>query len=475
MYQVPSEYYVRLHHCRPRFKNDIENVLLYMASEICLIGEKTDSKFAEGLNKAIKLYPGNSTKKIKTINNWRTEISALLGLIEYTGHGASKPSKMAEILSEKQDLIEFFRLFSYKFQYPGGHLKPTETLEMIKRGVKFKPAKYLLELLLTATTSKGKFGITKAEATHCIFNDLRVVRDGRPVSDVIDLIEKNRNRNTDYDSSGDVVRYAGDILDYLVLANLLINRPDGKYYIKTTELSVIKSIVDNNEHFPMYDNLYNKYDLELSDINETQTDWFKYFNDGIDGDIFESNIENLIGLSDTKELSIDQETELSFIDELLKSLLDKKEINGSVSTKEIGDIGEAISIHHERNRLSQIGKNALAKKVMKIPENFSAGYDIHSYEGIAETKRYIEVKTTISKNKITINRFHMTPSEWGSAETLGNSYFVYRLMVSGDGVELFVIRDPVGQYKSNNISMSPRSGAEIQFTDKSGNFEEVLV
>ena len=39
-YRIPSEYYFRIHHVRPRFKGDIENVLIYMAEELTAIGEK---------------------------------------------------------------------------------------------------------------------------------------------------------------------------------------------------------------------------------------------------------------------------------------------------------------------------------------------------------------------------------------------------------------------------------------------------
>ena len=31
-YEIPEEYYFRIHHCRPRFKGNVENVLIYMAT-----------------------------------------------------------------------------------------------------------------------------------------------------------------------------------------------------------------------------------------------------------------------------------------------------------------------------------------------------------------------------------------------------------------------------------------------------------
>ena len=32
-YKVPEEFYFQLHHSRPRFKNDVENVLIFYAEK----------------------------------------------------------------------------------------------------------------------------------------------------------------------------------------------------------------------------------------------------------------------------------------------------------------------------------------------------------------------------------------------------------------------------------------------------------
>ena len=203
IYETPQEYFFRLHHIRPRFKNDVENVLFYMATEIAKLKPEEHEAFKQKLNTTIKLYPGNASKELKTINNWRTEISSLFGLIEYDGD-VSKPGRMALLLSESQDLIEFFRYFLFYFQYPGGHLKPRETLECIKAGIRFKPAKYLMQVMLEGKKLVGeseKFGLTKAEATHCIFNDLRVTRDSRSPKETAELILANRKNEIEYDSA----------------------------------------------------------------------------------------------------------------------------------------------------------------------------------------------------------------------------------------------------------------------------------
>ena len=61
IYKIPSEYEFRIHHCRPRFKNNVENVLIYMATEITRIGNGTRDEFNKSLNDAIRCFPGNAT------------------------------------------------------------------------------------------------------------------------------------------------------------------------------------------------------------------------------------------------------------------------------------------------------------------------------------------------------------------------------------------------------------------------------
>ena len=111
-FKIPEEYYFRLHHVRPRFKSDIENVLIYMAEEITSIGQKPTQEFVRLINSAVFRYPGNAHSTLKTINNWRTEISALFGFIEHD-ELTCKPGRRAVELATNQDLVEAFKVFLY--------------------------------------------------------------------------------------------------------------------------------------------------------------------------------------------------------------------------------------------------------------------------------------------------------------------------------------------------------------------------
>ena len=472
IYSVPEEFFFRIHHVRPRFKNDVENVLFYMAKEISRLDELPYGDFKNILNKVIQQFPGNARKEIKTINNWRTEISALFGLIQYDGDIA-KPSNMAKNLAAKEDLIEFFRYFLYYFQYPGGHLKPKETMSYLEHGIKFKPAKFIIETLWEGKKITGKeFGISQAECTHCIFNDLRVTTGKRGPKECAELIIKNRKENLDYDSSGDVVRYAGDILDYMTLADLASHKQNNKYYLNNHQTEILKSIVDNNTFFPPYQSLYNKKNLTTQSIAELSDDWFNYINQKLDSTLFKADILSLF--DETIQSTIENnEPPNIFIKEILEKL--RGDVTRPKNTKEIGDIGESIVIEHEKNRLIKIDASfqKLIHWIKKIPEALAMGYDINSLEGVGDTRRCIEVKTTLSMGKLSSTSFHMTTSEWSAANSLKDAYHIYRLMISRDSISLFIIKDPVHKYKNDLLEMIPRDGADIRYSDKSGSYEQL--
>ena len=165
-YKIPEEYYFRIHHVRPRFKGDIENVLIYVAEELARVGEKPTDDFVQAVNNALYQYPGNAHRELKTINNWRTEISALFGFIEHTDT-TDKPGRRAVELAHNQDLVESFKVFLYNFQYPGAHIKPKNVLEQIEAGVRFKPAQYILQLLRFANKDGGNsVGISDSSASR---------------------------------------------------------------------------------------------------------------------------------------------------------------------------------------------------------------------------------------------------------------------------------------------------------------------
>lgn len=480
-YQIPEEYYFRLHHIRPRFKGDIENVLIYVAEEIVKVGEKETENFVADVNTALFRYPGNAHRKLKTINNWRTEISSLFGFIEHT-ETTDKPSRRAIELSNNQDLVECFKVFLYNFQYPGAHIKPKMVLKQIEHGVKFKPAQYILKLLKYANQkSSNTIGITKSEVCHCIFNDLRVTRDNEGIENTWKRISENRKQKMTYEQTGDVIRYAGDIIDYMEIANLLKTYDNNIYYLNTLEEESIIKFCESSEWFNEYDNMISSCHGSIEDVKACSNDWFEYVNRDMQNTDFSTDILAYIAHNEEELQQLKENTKntdnvrlTDFIkrEDVIEKRIDK--YYDMLTTKDIGDIGESLIHGHECMRIKLGGREDLIHLIKRIPTQFAVGYDISSVE-LDERKRYIEVKTTISSKPLHFNRIHLTKNEWNTASSTHDRYYVYRLLLSKSERKLFLLQDPVGLYKQDKIGMIPENGADITFDPKQvGQFEELL-
>jgi len=466
-YKIPQEFYFRIHHARPRFKNDVENVLIYVAENIAKLEPMAEADFAQRLNQAIYGYPGNANKELKTINNWRTEISSLFGFVQHNDNDIAEAGRRAKELAEDGDLVAFFKTYLYSFQYPGAHIKSHSILEQIEYGIRFKPAQYILRLLTYIKETEGaNIGLTKGEICHCIFNDLRVTRDNDDVSLVWARIKENRSNKLTYDMTGDVIRYAGDIVDYMEIANLLKTWDSRTYYLNDLETETIVKFIQSKEWFTGYDRMITKRHGSLDAINDIYYDWFAYVNRDMDTTDFKTDILAYIA-NDQQEYETLKNTG--------KEITNRIENEEEFTTKDIGDMGENLIHGHECMRVKNGGREDLIHLIKRIPTQFAVGYDISSVE-LDERKRYIEVKTTISSKPLHFNSVHLTRNEWNTASTTRDAYYVYRLMISKGATKLFLLQDPVGLYKQDKINMIPNDGADITFDPKTvGRFEELLV
>lgn len=440
MYQVPEKYYFRLHHVRPRFKDDIESVLFFIAEQICKIGKQKRKIFRTELNKAIKKFPGNENKTIKTINNWRTEISSLFGFFIDDGVYVI-PGDIAKMLANSGDIPQTLNYFLYKFQYPGAHVKSSAIQEQIEHHIKFQPAKYILNVLTEAKKlNPDEAYITIGENTHCIFNDLRCTQyKHESYATTWNRIITNRRQNTEYNTKGDIIRYGKDILDYMAQAGLL-NKSNNAYYMNDLAKNSINSIKDNNNSFNKYDNWISSGTASLEEINSVKSGWFRFVNDieniNLATDIFAYMNESLHQYNKAKDA----------IEKAIASNLQYK------NTKEVGDQGEGLVYKYEVDNVNRHDRSDLTHLITFIPTKLAVGYDFNSIEPSNELRRYIEVKSTISSSKLTINSFHMTPNEVRTARTVGPHYFVYRLKImKNKRPTLTIINDPIKLIKQNKI------------------------
>lgn len=468
-YKIPDKYFFRLHHVRPRFKNDVEEVLLYVATSISEMKTLPEVEFNQELNKVLFAFKKNSSSTQKTIDNWRTEISALFAFIQEKD-GKLQPSTMAKRLADNQYLEEFFNYFLFTFQYPGGHIKSHNVIKQIEEGVKFKPCNFVLELLLAGEKLTGKpFVITAEELTQCAFFDLRVTRDHKNPSDIAKLILDNRKNKIEYDhhydqlktkegnypSNGDVCRYAGDILDYMVLANLLQHKGTGYYYyINSENTEAINYHLKNSKWFDKYDKYYKSKEITNPEIAAIEEQWFSYVNsfDGVSA--FEPHLDK---------------QEEANISNLIQEYYSKLSGDRKVPTKIIGDYGESLILAHEYLRTKK--ESNRQHLINKIPTPLGVGYDIQSVE-VPKNKRYIEVKTTKSRKAINNNRFKLTPNEWDTAETMGSRYFIYYLVVNDAEKNVFVMQNPVKLQQEGKIKID--KNLVVEFTKNAGQWEKLL-
>lgn len=469
-YKIPDEYFFRLHHVRPRYKDDVEEALLYVVTSIAELDSFEMKEYRTELNSKLREFKNNRKLEEKTIDNWRTEISAIFALIQEED-SYFKPSKMAVRLANNQYLDEFFNYFLYSFQYPGGHIKSHNIIKQIEAGVKFKPCNFILQLLIEGEKLTGKpFSVTAEELTQCAYFDLRVTRDGKHPKDVAKMILKHRAEKIEYDhhydqlknektgkypSNGDLCRYAGDILDYMVLANLLQHKGTGYYYYLNDEnKEAINFHLNKAVWFNQYDKFYKQKEITNPEIAVIEENWFAFVNqfDGIEA--FAPHLDQA-----------EQESISALIQEYYSRMTGDKK----VPTKIIGDYGESLILAHEYLRTKD--KTNRQHLINKIPTPLGVGYDIQSVE-VEKKKRYIEVKTTKSRKAITNNRFKLTPNEWDTAETIGDNYFIYYLVVNEDSKNIFVIQNPVKQYEQGNLKID--KNLVVEFSKTSGQWEKLL-
>jgi hypothetical protein len=291
----------------------------------------------------------------------------------------------------------------------------------------------------------------------------------------------NRKSGYEYDQTGDVIRYAGDIIDYMEIANLLKTYDSRTYYLNTLEEESIIKFCESTEWFVEYDAMLKNRAGSLQAVKDCTAGWFAYVNRDIQDTDFATDILAYIA-SDDDELKTLKENIATEQDATLSDLVDRdNELQRRIAsycdaftTKDIGDIGESLVHGHECMRIKLGGREDLIHLIKRIPTQFAVGYDISSVE-LDERKRYIEVKTTISSKPLHFNRIHLTKNEWNTASSTHDRYYVYRLLLSKSERKLFLLQDPVGLYKKDLINMIPSDGADITFDPQHvGRFEELL-
>ena len=295
----------------------------------------------------------------------------------------------------------------------------------------------------------------------------RCTRDNEDVVITWQRIQRNRDLEIEYVADGDVTRYAGDILDYMQHANLLVSYNNKEFFINHSENEAILKYINSTEWFSEYDTMIANRSGTIQDVNDCRCDWFRYVNREAGETDFATDITSFFAVE--SEIPTEPESKM----QLFAAYMEKLKSLESLKTKDIGDIGESLVHGHECQRLKIGGREDLVHLVVKIPTELGVGYDISSRE-LDDTIRNIEVKTTISTKPIVFNKIHLTPNEWQAAKSYKERYFVYRLMVSKTEIKLYILQNPVELFKQDLIDITPREGMEITFREAAGHYEELL-
>jgi len=457
MYKTPPEHFLRLHFERSRFSKRFEDTLLLLASRIVSIGMVEKAQFDALLDKTIKETSDKPLAE-KTIRNQRTEMIRLFGLVKYVDDLAIPGNRLA-VLTQTQDIPRFFKSFCNRFQFPGGFLKPDKVSEMVLAGVRFKPAQHILRMYKIALSKYGEFALNAAEATHFIFYDKRITVEGESPDKALGRIIEARKSGVELDKTSDVIRYARDFLNYMVEANLLTEFK-GMYALNKKETNAIRTIIADKNFFDKYSKVIRPdgtWDKE--EYKKIDTEWMEWFADSIEDEALETPTTALV----KDDAHYPEQWKK------IKEMLERKDpVMRGAALKEIGDEGEKIAYEYEKDNVNKVRPD-LVHMVRVVSQTAALGYDILSVQPAdGRRKKYIEVKTTKKNYKsVTMIPFVISINEWSVAEQLGEDYFIYRVIITKEGVTIFSIQNPPKRTKEGNLVIEP-IGYKVVYSSKSG-------
>lgn len=130
------------------------------------------------------------------------------------------------------------------------------------------------------------------------------------------------------------------------------------------------------------------------------------------------------------------------------------------SCEENGLLGEQLVMEHERKRLRRLGHDAASRLVERVSlTSIGEGYDISSFEDDGQTRRYLEVKTTIGTGWIV----DVSLGEWRAAERLGEHYYLVRVIRLKNKPQIVFFKNPFSLV-SQNLASKTEAGWRLDLT-----------
>jgi len=437
-YKTPPEQFYRCAFPRGRLLSKLEDDITIFANLFLSNANKPIAIFIENF---VKEYKKIRKLAEKTIHNHRTEMNKLWGMTYIDENGYVQASNRIVTLIETQDFRLFFKSFCNKFQFPNCINKSHETIEQLSKKILFKPAKFILNLLILAEEKYGSgFSICGSEISNLIFNDLRVTKGDLSVSDVLSQIVKLRKEKIQFETGSYHNQHGREFLEYMFLAGLLLKDNKGHFKLNMIEKTAIDLIIGNTTFFEFPTN----YSTSLDIRKQTQHKWDLWFG----------------------ELSSEEKVNLITPDSVFEKVTEKKQVPTKKGFRapnqrlliEIGDIGEQIVLKFEIEIIRKIRPDKVAL-VKRVSNDTSLGFDIQSLEpDNVNEKKYIEVKTTkrtFFPSQEIFTYFPMSSNEWETARNYGDKYYIYRVFLTPEGYKIFCVRNPIEMEKGGHIIIEP--------------------
>ena len=233
----------------------------------------------------------------------------------------------------------------------------------------------------------------------------------------------------------------------MFLGGFLNSNDNGKtFFLNQNEISAIDYIIASDLFFE----IPITYMTDAKVRKETQIEWDIWYGDVSKLEVkkLASSEETLEDLVEKAESTIEQTT----------APTPQTSAPATLQKREVGDIGERVVFAYEVEQVRKVRPDKLG--IVKIVSNdTSLGYDIQSVEiPDVSKKKLIEVKTTIRtfmpESEI-MTFFPMSANEWESAKNYGDIYSIYRVFLTRDKAQIFVIKNPIEQHRLGHVLVEP--------------------
>lgn len=453
IYSTPEQYFYRCAFPRGRLLSQLEDDLTLFIQLIMKNAGKPVEVFNRDFDEEYSKYHSVTEK---TVANHRTEMTTLFGLIYLSPEGFIEATDRTKSLWEKQDFYVFFKSFADKFQFPNAINNSHNTIEQIERGIKFKPAQYILKLMVLAVNKYGgDFSVSGSEISNLIFNDLRVTTGKIKPEELLETLIHYRTQKIRYEASSNLSQHGREFLGYLVLANLLSqDETNTTFKLNINEKESIDSIINSDAFFEFPSDYTSSVDVR----KKTDLEWDMWFG----------------GLSKLEESRLSTPVS-AFKDIIEKDVLSEEApLPITSDLKNIGDLGENIVLKYERDKIKSIRPDK-AGLVARVSHDTTLGYDIQSLEfEDLDVKKHIEVKTTnrtYPPDAQILTWFPMSINEWNTAKSYQNSYYIYRVFLVNKNVKLFIVKNPTDKESRGLIVLEP-TGFKVILNKGSGEFAD---